>query len=93
MRVGLEIGIDEVRDFSGMPVQLDEVGSVEFAEVGTGASFVDRLQWARRLERAAVDMSSTHPNLADLLTIMPLAQLSGLGFRVAFPSHRSADSL
>jgi hypothetical protein len=41
VRVGLEFGIDEVRNLTGMAVQLDQVGPVESAEVGSGASLVD----------------------------------------------------
>jgi hypothetical protein len=41
VRVGLNIGINEVRNLARLPVQLDQVGPVESAEVGSGASLVD----------------------------------------------------
>jgi hypothetical protein len=35
-RVGFEVGVGEVGDFSGMAMELDQVGAVELAEVGAG---------------------------------------------------------
>jgi hypothetical protein len=53
VRIGLEIGINEVRNLAGMPVQLDQVGPVERAEVGSGTSLVNSQE---RVERRAVDV-------------------------------------
>ena len=41
VRVGLEIGIDKVGKLAGMAVQLDQVGAVDRAELGSGTSLVD----------------------------------------------------
>ena len=42
--IGLEVGIDQVRNLAGMPVQLDQVGAVDFAQVGPGTALVDAQQ-------------------------------------------------
>ena len=41
VRVGLEIGINELRNLAGLAVQLDQIGPVDGAEVGSGTSLVD----------------------------------------------------
>jgi hypothetical protein len=41
VRVGLEIGINEVRHLARLAVQLDQAGPVESAEVGSGASLAN----------------------------------------------------
>jgi hypothetical protein len=41
MRVGLEIGIDEVRNLARLAVPLDQVGPVESSKVGSGVALVD----------------------------------------------------
>ena len=56
VRVGLEFGIIEVRNLSGLAVQLDQIGSVESAEVGSGASLVDAQERVECLERGATDV-------------------------------------
>ena len=56
MRVGLEIGINEVRNLARLAVQLDQVGSVDFAEVGSGASLIDAQERIKRVERRAMDV-------------------------------------
>ncbi len=41
VRVGLEVGIDQVRDLPGMPVQLDQVRPYDLAQVRPGAALVN----------------------------------------------------
>src|SRR5438045_7134132 len=42
MRVGLEIGINEVRNLPRMPMQLDQVRPLDLAQIRPGAALVDR---------------------------------------------------
>src|SRR5271166_386595 len=51
VRVGLEVGTDQVRDLPRMPVQLDQVRPLDLAETRAGAALVHPEQ---RLERIAV---------------------------------------
>ena len=51
MPVGLEVGIDQVRDLPRMPVQLDQVRPLDLAKIRPGEALVDPQQ---RLERIAV---------------------------------------
>jgi hypothetical protein len=44
VRVGLEFGINEIGNFARPVVQLDQVGPVDSAELGSGASLVDALE-------------------------------------------------
>jgi hypothetical protein len=39
VRVGFKFGVGEVGDFSGMAVELDRIGVLDFAEVGPGEAF------------------------------------------------------
>ena len=65
MRVGLEIGIDEVRNLARLAVQLDQVGPFDLAEVGPGASLVDAEQRVERLQRGAMDVEGIRQQFAD----------------------------
>ena len=65
VRIGVEIGIHEVRDFSGLPVQLDEVGPVDLAQVGAGASFVHAKQRAEAFKCAAMDVEGVGQQFAN----------------------------
>jgi hypothetical protein len=56
MRVGLEIGVGQVRNLAGMAVQLDQVGAVENAKVSPGTSLIDSQEWVKCLERGAMDV-------------------------------------
>ena len=84
VRVGLEIGIDEVRDLAGLAVQLDQVGPVDLAQVGPGASLVDAEQRVERLERGAMDVEGVRQQLADGRP--PAGFVDGLG--VAGPEEQ-----
>ena len=64
MRVGLEIGINEVRNLAGMAVQLDQVGPFERAQVSPGAALIDQ-QRVECLERCAMDVKCRRQQLAD----------------------------
>src|SRR5208282_5021244 len=44
VRVGLEVGIDQVRDLPRMPVQLDQVRPLDLAQVRPGAALVNPQQ-------------------------------------------------
>ena len=46
-------------------MQLDQVGPVESAEVGSGASLVDAQERIERLERSAMDVQSVRQQFAD----------------------------
>jgi hypothetical protein len=46
VRVGLKIGINEVRNLAGLAVQLDQVGPIECSQVSSGASLVNAEKWA-----------------------------------------------
>jgi hypothetical protein len=35
--IGFEVGVNQIRNLAGMPVQLDQIGSVDLAQVGPGA--------------------------------------------------------
>jgi hypothetical protein len=63
--VGLEIGINEIRDLARLTVQLDQVGPVNLPQVGAGASFVDAEQRIERLEGAAMIVEGRRQQLAD----------------------------
>jgi hypothetical protein len=65
VRVGLEIGINEIRNLAGMPVQLDQVGPVERTEVGSGTSLVNSQERVERLERRAMDVERGRQQFAD----------------------------
>ena len=65
VRVGLEIGINEVRNLARLPVQLDQVGPVESAQVSPGTSLVNSQERIECLERGAVDVQSGRQQLAD----------------------------
>ena len=41
VRVGLEVGINQVRDLPGMPVQLDQVRPLDLTEIRPGAALVN----------------------------------------------------
>ena len=42
MGVGFEVGVGEVGDFSGVAVELDQIGAVDFAEVGPAQRSIDK---------------------------------------------------
>jgi hypothetical protein len=77
VRVGLEIGINEVRNVPRMAVQFDRVCPVESSEVGSGASLVDAQQRVERRERSAMDVESVRQQFADGRT--PAGFVDGLG--------------
>ena len=57
MRVGVEVGVGQVRDLARMAVQLDQVGALDLAEVGRAALLdaeqrVEGLQAVRSTYRA-----------------------------------------
>ena len=56
VRVGFEIGINEVRNLAGMAVQLDQVGPVKRSEVSPGAAVIDAQERVKCLERRAMDV-------------------------------------
>jgi hypothetical protein len=65
VRVGLEIGISEVRNLAGLAVQLDQGGPVERAEVSSGASLVNAQKRIECLERRAMDVERGRQQLGD----------------------------
>ena len=67
VRVGFELGVDQVRDLAGLAVELDQVGPLDLAQVGPGASLVDAEQRVERLERGAVDIEGVGQQLAGSL--------------------------
>jgi hypothetical protein len=77
VRVGIEIGINEVRHFAGLAVQLDQVGAVERSQVGSDASLVDAQERVECLERGAVDVKRSRRQLADVRP--PAGFADGLG--------------
>jgi hypothetical protein len=56
VRVGLEIGINDVRNLAGLAAKLDQVGPDESAEAGLGASLVDAQERVESVERGAMDV-------------------------------------
>jgi hypothetical protein len=77
VRVGLEVGINEVRNFAGLAVQLDQVGPVERAQVSPGTSLIGSQERVECLERGAVDVQSGRQQLAD--GRLPAGFVDGLG--------------
>jgi hypothetical protein len=65
MRIGVEVGIDEIRNLAGMPVQLDQVGAVDLAQVRPGAPLVNPQQRIERVECTAMDIKRIRQQLAD----------------------------
>jgi hypothetical protein len=65
VRVGLEIGIDEVRNLARLTVQLDQVGPIDFSQVCTGASLVNAQKRIERIERGPMDVESARQQFAD----------------------------
>ena len=65
VRVGVEVGIDQVRDLAGLAVELDQVGALDLAEVGPGAALVDAEQRVEGLQGGAVDVEGIGQELAD----------------------------
>jgi hypothetical protein len=65
VRVGLEVGINEVRNFAGLAVQLDQVGPVERAQVRSGTSLVNSQERVECLERGLMDVERGRQQLAD----------------------------
>ncbi len=53
VRVGHEVGIDQVRDLPRMPVQLDQVRPLDLAQVRAGAALVHPEQRLERLKGVA----------------------------------------
>jgi hypothetical protein len=64
VRIGLEIGINEVRNLARLPVQLDQVGPVERSQVSPGTSLVNSQERIEYVERGAVDVQSGRQQLA-----------------------------
>src|SRR4051794_28434613 len=54
MRVGLEIGINEVRNLPRMPMQLDQVRPLDLAQISPCAALVNPEQRLERIERVAM---------------------------------------
>ena len=65
VRVGVEVGIGQVRDLARMAVELDQVGALDLAEVGAGAALVDAEQRVEGLQGGAVDVQGVGQELAD----------------------------
>ncbi len=65
MRVGVEIGIDQVRDLPRMPVQLDQVRPLDLAKIRAGAVLVHAEQRLERIERLAVNIEGIRQELSD----------------------------
>jgi hypothetical protein len=77
VRVGLEIGINEIRNLARLPVQLDQVGPVERSQVSPGTSLVNSQERVERLERRAMDVERGRQQLADGRP--PAGLVDGLG--------------
>jgi hypothetical protein len=77
VRVGLEIGINEVRNLARLPVQLDQVGSVERSQISPGATLVNAQERVECIERGAVDIECGRQQLADGRP--PAGVVDGLG--------------
>ena len=65
VRVGLEVGIDQVRDLPRMPVQLDQVRSFDRAQVRSGAALLNPQQRLERIEGVAVNIEGVQQELSD----------------------------
>ena len=65
MRVGVKVGIAQVREFGGPPVNLDDVSPFHLAEVGAAAALVDAQDRLQRVEGAAVDVQVIGQQLAN----------------------------
>ena len=65
VRVGVEVGIGQVRDLARMAVELDQVGALDLAELGPGATLVDAEQRVEGFQRPAVDVQGVGQELAD----------------------------
>jgi hypothetical protein len=65
VRVDLEIGLNEIRNLARLAVQLDQVGPVDSAQVGSGASLVDAQQRVECLERGAMEIERVRQQFAD----------------------------
>ena len=56
MRVGLELGIREIRNLPRMPMQLDQVRALDLSQIRPGTALVNPEQRIERIERVAVDI-------------------------------------
>ena len=65
MRVGVEVGIGQVRDLARMAVEFDQVGALDLTEVGPRAALVDAEQRVEGLQGRAVDVERIGQELAD----------------------------
>ena len=65
VRVGVEVGVDQIRDLARVAVELDQVGALDLAEVGPGAALVDAEQRVEGLQRRAVDVEGIGQELAE----------------------------
>jgi hypothetical protein len=65
MRIGLEVGVDEVGNLAGPPMNLDEVRPFDFAKDGPAAALVDAQEWLQSIQGAAVDVQVVWQQLAD----------------------------
>jgi len=63
--IGLEVRIDEIRNLAGEPVQLDQVGPVDLAQVRPSAPLVNAKQRVESLERAVMNVEGIRQQLAD----------------------------
>src|SRR5690242_19331713 len=65
MRVGLELGINQVRNLPRMPMQLDQVRPLDLIQIRPGAALVNSEQRLERIERVTVNVKSIGQELPD----------------------------
>ena len=78
VRVGLEVGIDQLRDLPRMPMHLDQVRPLDLAQVRSGATLVHPEQRLERIERITVNIKRIGQELSDRGSLAGLAHRLGV---------------
>ena len=78
MRVGLEVGIDKVRDLPRMPVQLDQVRPIDLAQVRAGAALVHPEQRLERIEPVMVNIEGSGQELPERSSLAGIIDRLGI---------------
>jgi hypothetical protein len=56
MRVGVEVGVNQLADFAGKAMQLDYVGSLDLPQICPATALVDAQQRFEMVQGAAMDV-------------------------------------
>jgi hypothetical protein len=87
VRVGLEVGVDEIGDLARLAVQLDQVDLVESAESGSATTVVDaqeRIEW---LDRSVMVVERIRQKFCDVRPLTGLVDGLGVAAREQPMSH------